>query len=141
VQRKKSEECLRQSNQNKADCFCCYGFQHNQELITLIERFLEHIKNMLFLDANTSLEQYCLKFERVLKEKKIDSSRYVYIRQLIQYKILQNGQQLNKTSFVMMVKQLLSTHDLCQHDIDPMLLILESFKDMNYIELFLFYLD
>lgn len=55
------------------------------------------MKSMLFLDVTSSLEENYLKFEAVLYEKGFAVERYEYIKKLIQYKLLHQDSNINKT--------------------------------------------
>jgi hypothetical protein len=142
VRKVDSEQVLLKSTQARHDCLCGQEYRENLEIAELIEKFLKQIKNMLFLDVTENVEAYYVRFEATLKEKGITTDKYSYIKKLIQYHLIRKKyQKLDRLKFTKMLDELIEAGNLCVHDFKLIVVILESFKEIEYLHIFVVYLD
>ena len=134
---------LERSNLKKKNkCFCFNQNKKQNKILEYIQEFLKQLKNMLFLDITDKIETYYNEFERIVKEKKLDWEKYIYIKKLFKFYFKNKGlETLNVDKFEMLLDSLLGTSNLCIHDIKMMLVFFESFKDVAYVEAFIYYFD
>ena len=142
VRKVNSEQILLKSTQSRRDCLCGQEFKENIEIAELIEQFLKQIKNMLFLDVTENVEAYYVRFEATLKQKGITTEKYSYIKKLIQHHLSRKkSQKIDRLKFTKMLDELTETGNLCVHDFKLIVVILESFKEIDYLHIFVIYLD
>lgn len=142
VRKINSEQVLLKSTQARHDCLCGQEYKENLEIAELIEQFLKQIKNMLFLDVTENVEAYYVRFEATLKEKGITTEKYSYIKKLIQHHLIRKKyQKIDRLKFTKMLDELIDTDNLCVHDFKLIVVILESFKEIEYLHIFVIYLD
>ena len=143
VKKLNSNKFLKQSNLKKINkCICSSRRIKGGNIHKHIDSFFKQLKNMFSLDITDSIDKYYTKFEGLIKDKRVNWEKYIYVKKLCQFYFANKKQKTFKMEkFSSLMDGLLQTPDLCLHDIEMMIILLESFKDVSYVECFLLYLD
>ena len=143
VKRLNSDKFLKQSNLEKINkCICSSRRIKGNNIYEHIDSFLRQLKNMFSLGITDGIENYYNKFEGLIKDKRLKWEKYIYVKKLCQFYFANKNQKaFRKDRFNSLMDVLLQTPDLCIHDIGMMIVLLESFKDISYVESFVLYLD
>jgi hypothetical protein len=123
-------------------CKCSATEAEEYGVTMLIEQFLRQIKNMLFLDVYDNLSEYYRRFELIIAEKNWNWTKFEYVKKLFDFYLLHEQEStVNKASFVKILDHIFENSNLCLHDLKLIVLLLESFKNIEYIEVFIAYVD
>ena len=125
----------------RTKCICFEPNRKKVDLISLIDEFLKQIKNMLFLDITEKIPEYYTRFEEIIKEKRLNWEKYIYIKKLFNFYLKNRFGTLDTKKFSVLLETLITEQPLCIHDYKMMLIFLESFKDVAYIEAFVIHMD
>jgi hypothetical protein len=137
-----SLELLQTVTKNSRKCSCLDQLNKDVNLQSLIKSFLKKIKELLVNEKFEDILTYYNRFEKSLSEKKIDFAKYAFIKQLISYHITrkQTG-KIDHYLFQNLLVQMLNADKLCYHDLKLVILLFESFKEVDYINQFIEHLD
>jgi hypothetical protein len=117
-------------------------FGGNAQLQALVKEFLKQVKNMLFLDVVENVLTYYLRFEASLIDLGLNYPKYNFIKQLIKMHLARGaGKPIDNAAFVGLLDQLFSTHNISLADLKLLVILLEAFKDIDYLRLLTLYLD
>lgn len=142
LKRANSEDFSEKCNLKKrTKCMCFEPNRKKADITTIIEEFLRQIKNMLFLNITEKIPEYYTKFEEIIKEKRLNWEKYIYIKKLFSFYLKNRASTLDSKKFSILLESLISEQPLCVHDFKMMLVFLESFKNAFYIEAFVVHMD
>ena len=141
--RLKSQDLLAKSNlKRKAKCLCFEPDKKKYEIVGYIEEFLRAIKNMFFLDVTKKIEEYYQSFEDIIKEKRLNWEKFVYIKKLFRFYFKYNKEEeFQNEKFEKLLNEVVDNPKLCIHDFKMMIVLMESFKDSAYMEAFVVHMD
>lgn len=117
-------------------------FNGNAQLQGLVKGFLKQVKNMLFLDVVDNVLTYYLRFEASLVELGLNYPKYNFIKQLIRLHLSRAPNKLlDRPGFVAVLDALFDSHNISVADLKLLVILLEAFKDIDYLRLLALYLD
>jgi hypothetical protein len=117
-------------------------FGGNAQLQALVKDFLKQVKNMLFLDVVENVLTYYLRFEASLIELGLNYPKYNFIKQMIRLHLAKPPKKpIEKQAFVSLLDQLFGAHNVSVADLKLLVILLEAFKDIDYLRLLALYLD
>ena len=123
-------------------CKCTKIEEETYGVTMLIEQFFKQLKNMLFLDINDNIIEYYQRFQDIITEKSWNWSKFTYVKTLFDFHIeCETEHKINKAVYVKLLDSILESRELCIHDLKLIVLLLESFKNVEYLEIFVMYLD
>jgi hypothetical protein len=118
-----------------------HEFNGNAKLQGLVTEFLKQVKNMLFLDVIENVLTYYLRFEASLVELGLNYPKYNFIKQLIRVHLSRAAHKpIDNGAFVSLLDQLFGNHNVSLKDLKLLVILLEAFKDADYLRLFTLYL-
>lgn len=94
----------------------------------------------MFLNITKNLLEYFWKFEEILNEKQLNLGKFRYVELL--FKFYQNNEGnyfFDQKNFELVLKDIVS-EELCIHDYKIIIQFLESFKNIRYIEGFVYFI-
>jgi hypothetical protein len=137
-----SEQLLNSPDVGSDDRVLRDEFGGNNQLQQLVSDFLKHIKNLLFLDILENVLTYYLRFEQTLTELGLNFPKYNFVKQLIRFHLSRvPGEEIAKSAFASLLDGLFGRYSLCRTDLKLLVILLEAFKDLDYLRLFVVYLD
>ena len=140
--RLESHVVLKNPEKDSNDLILETEFQDNVQLQKLVADFLKQIKNMLFLDVIENVLTYYLRFEKALIDLGLNYPKYNFIKQLIRYHLAKDPKaEIDRSIFVGLLDKLFANYNMCRQDLKLLLILLEAFKDINYLKLCVIYLD
>lgn len=143
---KNSKSIISQANlakwnlDNRQECVC-YEKTNNEDLLYLIEQFLKQIKNLLFLNLTKKIIEYYEKFADILKYRNLDLGKFSYVQKLFNFYKNNNDKYFFDLTKFYKVMDSVITPELCIHDYKIIVYFLESFKNVRYLEGFVYYID
>ena len=96
---------------------------------------------MLFLGVTEKLQIYFHNFENVLKEKNLNWQKFLYVKKIFDFREENVNENIDEVLTLELYNSIYKEHDLCLHDHKMILLLLESFQDIAFIEVLVNYLD
>jgi hypothetical protein len=136
-----ARDILRRSHFNRSECGCSDAELQKFSPTKLIEQFLRQLKNMMFLDVTEDVLTYYNRFEAIIKEKNWNWHKFSYIPllfNLFKQSTLDGG--LDRMKLLRLLDEVFKNLALCIHDLKMIVLLLESFKQVEYLEVFVMYL-
>jgi len=136
-----ARDILRRSHFNRSDCGCSDVESQKYGPTKLIEQFLRQLKNMMFLDVTEDILTYYNRFETIVKEKNWNWNKFSYIPlffNLFKQSTLEG--ELDQMKMLRLLDEVFRNLALCVHDLKMIVLLLESFKNVEFLEVFVMYL-
>lgn len=136
-----ARDILRRSHFNRADCGCSDAELQRYSPTKLIEQFLRQLKNMMYLDVTDDILSYYDRFEKIIKEKRWNWHKFAYIPLLFNLsKQTEIDGSLDRMKLLRILDEVFKGLALCVHDLKMIVLLFESFKKVEYLEVFVMYL-
>ena len=139
IKRINSTIIVENSNYDKKTKCLCYQLNFKKfGILKPINQFFAQIKNMIYLEVTQDIEKYYNEFESIIKKKNFNWEKFIYVKKL--FKFFLTNKNTDKKKIVKLLNSIIENKDLCIHDIKNMLMLLESFQQPIYIEVFINYL-
>lgn len=123
-------------------CKCTQIEEETYGVTMLIEQFFKQLKNLLFLDIKDNIIEYYQRFQDIIIEKNWNWNKFTYVKALFDFHIeCEIEHKINKAAYVKLLDSIFESRELCIHDLKFIVLLLESFKNIEYMEIFVMYLD
>ena len=136
VKRAPSDDFARRSNYaHKAKCACFEPNRKKFEIVKLVEEFLRQVKNMIFLGVSGKLEEYFSRFEAIVREKRLNWEKFVYVRKIVRfYLAAKETESVDRAKLTGLFESIVSDPSLCIHDFKMIIQLLEAFKNAGFVE-------